>query len=349
MKASTECSVLSPRSPAPCSSCACVSGCRHAVPDNVAATVNGRVITYADLDKQYQAQFMSSSEQPSDDQMMIQKLEVLRTLVDNEIMLQRAEKLGLMATDADVESRFAELKAPYTQEEFQKQLAARKMTVDDMKAQLKRDLSITKLLNKEITSHISISDKDVTDFYNANKSSFNFPEPQVHLAQILVSPMPDPNVRNLKNDKAQNDEQARKKMDMLRGAAEAGRGFRDAGAKFFRRSDFGAQWRRPGIRPGIGAGEGQSGIARRHSDRAARPGDAGGEDRRGLSRVQDLFASEPAGQRELTDPRVQQNIRETLINRKDQLLRAAYYEVARDEAQVVNYLAQTIAQTKDGK
>src|SRR5580700_5358769 len=179
--------------------CLCLLGCRHAVPENVAATVNGRVVTYADLDKQYQAQFMSSSERPSDDQMMIQKLEVLRTLVDNEIMLQRAEKLGLMATDADVESRFAELKAPYTQEEFQKQLAARKMTVDDMKAQLKRDLSITKLFNKEITSHISISDKDVTDFYNANKSSFNFPEPQVHLAQILVTPTPDPNVRNLRN------------------------------------------------------------------------------------------------------------------------------------------------------
>src|SRR5579862_9875173 len=133
----------------------CLWGCKHTVADNVAATVNGRVISYADLDKQYQAQFMSSSERPSDDQMMIQKLEVLRTLVDNEIMLQRAEKLGLMATDADVESRFAELRAPYTQEEFQKQLAARKMTTDDMKAQLKRDLSMTKLLNKEITSQIS--------------------------------------------------------------------------------------------------------------------------------------------------------------------------------------------------
>src|SRR5580700_4290446 len=203
----------------------CVCGCKRAVSDNVAATVNGRLITYADLDKQYQAQFMSSAEKPSTDQMEIQKLEVLRTLVDNEIMLQRAEKLGLMATDADVESRFAELKAPYTQEEFQKQLAARKMSMDDMKAQLKRDLSMTKLLNKEITSHISISDKDVTDFYNANKSSFNFPEPQVHLAQIMVTPNPDPNVRNLKNDKAQNEEQAHKKMDMLVARLKQGEDF----------------------------------------------------------------------------------------------------------------------------
>ena len=65
---------------------------------------------------------------------MIQKLEVLRTLVDNEIMLQRAEKLGLMAVDADVEAKFNELKAPYTQEEFQNQLDARKMTVEDLES-----------------------------------------------------------------------------------------------------------------------------------------------------------------------------------------------------------------------
>ena len=201
---------------------------------------------------------MSSNERPSDDQMMIQKLEVLRTLVDNEIMLQRAEKLGLMATDADVESKFAELKAPYTQEEFQKQLAARKMTVDDMKAQLKRDLSVTKLFNKEITSHISISDKDVTDFYNANKSSFNFPEPQVHLAQILVTPTPDPNVRNLRNDKAQNDDQARKKIEMLADRMQPGRGFRHAGAKFLRGPIVGAQRRRSGVRSRIGFRAGQT-------------------------------------------------------------------------------------------
>ena len=78
----------------------CACGCKHAVSNNVAATVNGRVITFADLDKQYQAQFMSSSEKPSSDQMEIQKLEVLRTLVDNEIMLQRAEKLDPTEPDA---------------------------------------------------------------------------------------------------------------------------------------------------------------------------------------------------------------------------------------------------------
>src|SRR6202166_1608246 len=194
---------------------AVLTGCNRAVPANVAATVNGRAITYAELEKQFQSQFGGQGEASSGDQAMIQKLEVLRTLVDNEIMLQRAEKLGLMAVDADVDAKFNELKAPYTQEEFQKQLDARKMSVDELKAQLRRDLSVQKLFNKEITSQITISDKDISDFYNANKASFNLAEPQIHMAQILVTTTPDPNVRNLKNDKAQDEEQARKKIQSI--------------------------------------------------------------------------------------------------------------------------------------
>src|SRR5277367_3596380 len=328
--------------------CVCLCGCRHAVPDNVAATVNGRVVTYADLDKQYQAQFMSSSERPSDDQMMIQKLEVLRTLVDNEIMLQRAEKLGLMATDADVESKFAELKTPYTQEEFQKQLAARKMSVDDMKAQLKRDLSVTKLFNKEITSHISISDKDVTDFYNANKSSFNFPEPQVHLAQIFVSPNPDPNVRNLKNDKAQNDDQARKKIEMLVARMRQSEDFATLSQNFSEDSQSAPNGGDLGFVPDSAFDRANPDIKK--AIQAAPPGQITPVVKTPEGyRIFKIYSKEPAGQRQLSDPRVYQNIRETLLNRKDQLLRAAYYEVARDQAQVVNFLAQAVAQTKDTK
>jgi peptidyl-prolyl cis-trans isomerase SurA len=116
------------------------AACNRSAPAGVAATVNGRAVTFAELDKQYQYSQFGQSEHPSDDQVAIQRLEVLRTLIDNEIMLQRAEQHGLMATDSDVDAKFAELKAPYTQEEFQKQLNDRKKTVVDQKAQLRRDL-----------------------------------------------------------------------------------------------------------------------------------------------------------------------------------------------------------------
>jgi peptidyl-prolyl cis-trans isomerase SurA len=325
-----------------------VSGCRHAVPDNVAAAVNGRTITHAELDKQYQSSFSTPATGTSDDQMHIQKLEVLRSLVDREIMLQRAEKLGLMATDADVEAKYSELKAPFTQEEFQKQLTARSMTGDDLKAELRRNLSIQKLFNKEITSHISISDKDVSDFYNANKTGFNFPEPQIHMSQILVTPMPDPNVRNLKNDKAQNEEQARKKIDSILARIRQGEDFALVAQNFSEDPNSAQNGGDLGYVP-------ESALEKANQElRKAILGASPGQVTPVLKtaegyRIFKIISKEPAGQRELSDPRVQQNIRETLLNRKDQLLRAAYYEVARNEAKVVNYVALAITQTKDKK
>ena len=52
--------------------------CSRSAPPNVAAMVNGRPITYADLDKSYQSQFGAAVERPNDDLVVIQRLEVLR-------------------------------------------------------------------------------------------------------------------------------------------------------------------------------------------------------------------------------------------------------------------------------
>jgi len=58
-----------------------------------------------------------------------------------------------------------------------------------------------------------------------------------------------------------------------------------------------------------------------------------------------LVAREPAGQHELSDPQVQQSIRDTLRNRKEQLLRSAYLASLRNDAHVTNYLAQQILES----
>jgi peptidyl-prolyl cis-trans isomerase SurA len=325
-----------------------LAACNRSAPANVAATVNGRAITYADLDKQYQSQFGSTGDRASDDQMVIQRLEVLRTLIDNEIMLQRAEKMGLMAVDSDVDSKISELKAPYTQEEFQKQLNNRKMTTEDLKAQLRRDLSVQKLFNKEITSQISISDKNITDFYNANKASFNLAEPQIHLAQILVTPQPDPNVRNLKNDKAQDDQQARKKIDSLFRRVQQGEDFSMLAQNYSEDPNYAQAGGDMGFVPESALEKANTEL--RKTIVALRPGETTPVIRTAEGyRILKVITKEPAGQRELSDPTVQQTIRETLINRKDQLLKAAYYEVARNEAKVLNYFANGIIANKDKK
>lgn len=325
-----------------------LAGCKSTPPANVAAIVNGYSITYADLDKQFQSQFAGAGERPNDDQVKLQKLELLRNIVDNRIMLQRAEKASLLASDADVESKLNELKSPYTQEEFKKQLDSRHMSIDDLKAQIKQDLSVSKLINKEITSHINISDKDITEFYNTNKANFNLVEPQVHLSQILVTPAPNPEVRNLKNDKAQNDEQARKKAEMLLARIRQGEDFAMLSQNY---SEDPASAQNGGDLGFIT----QSGLDKASPDlrklvESTPPGQVSNiiHSAEGY-RILKVITKEPAGQRELQDPRVQQAIRETLLNRKDQLLKAAYYEVARNEAKVANYYALSVTQDKDKK
>jgi peptidyl-prolyl cis-trans isomerase SurA len=323
------------------------AACNRSAPANVASTVNGRPITYADLDKQYEAQF-GGGQNSSGDQAMIQKLEVLRTLIDAEIMLQRAEKMGLMAVDADVDAKFNELKAPYTQEEFDKQLAARKMSVDDLKAQLRRDLSVQKLFNKEITSQITITDKDIAEFYNTNKASFNLAEPQIHMAQILVTPVPDPNVRNLKNDKARDEEQARKKVQSLVARIKQGEDFAMLAQNYSEDPNSAPNGGDLGFVPESALEKANVDLRRAIS--ALRPGETTNVLRSAEGyRILKLITREPAGQRDLSDPKVQQTIRETLINRKDQLLKAAYYEMARNDAKVVNYFVNKIIGDREKK
>jgi peptidyl-prolyl cis-trans isomerase SurA len=324
------------------------ASCNRSAPANVAAIVNGRSITYADLDKQYQANFSNPGDRASDDQTTTQKLEVLRTLIDAEIMLQRAEKLGLMAVDSDVEAKFNELKAPYTQEEWQKQLADRKMSVEDLKAQLRRDLSVNKLFNKEITSQIAITDRDIGEFYNSNKSSFNLAEPQIHMAQILVTPVPDPNVRNLKNDKANDDDQAQKKANNLLMRIRAGDDFAMLAQNYSEDPNSSQNGGDMGFVPESALEKVNTEL--RKAILALRPGETTSVLRTSEGyRILKVITKEPAGQRDLSDPKVQQTIRETLINRKDQLLRAAYYEVARNEAKVANYYAEKVIGNREKK
>lgn len=312
-------------------------GCRRSAPDNIAATVNSKSITNAELDKQFQSQFSSAPERASDDQATIQKLEVLRSLIDSEIMLQRAERQSLMAPDSEVDAKFNELKAPYTQEEFQRQLAARKLSVEDLKAQVRRDLSIQRLFNKEITSQISISEKDISDFYNANKASFNLAEPQVHMAQILVTPGID-NVRNLKADDAQDEASARRKIEMLSQRIRAGEEFSALAQNYSEDPNSSQNGGDLGYIPFSSLDKANPEL--RKAVMAMQPGQVTPilKTAEGY-RLLRVISKEPAGQRDLADPKVQQTIRETLINRKDQLLKAAYYEVARNDAQVKNFFA----------
>ncbi len=141
----------------------------------------------SEVDKYYANQTAGSDQQPTGEQAVSLRLSILNELIETEILMQRAEKLGLLATDEEVDRKLNEIKSPYTAEEFNKRLQDKKISVDDFKRDLRRSLTRDKVLNKEITSRINITDQDVTSYYNQHKAEFNLIEAQYHLAKIMVS------------------------------------------------------------------------------------------------------------------------------------------------------------------
>jgi len=315
-----------------------LSSCSKSVPEDVAATVNGRPIYNSEVDSNYKTQFPAQGEGENDDQIQLRRIEILGSLIDNEIMFQRAEKASVVATDDQVAARLTDMRATYTTEEFNKQLKDWGLSLDKLKERIRKDESVKQLFVKEISSRINISNDDVSKFYYANRPSFNLPEPQVHMAQILVTSTPDTNVRNLKNDKAKNDTEAKVKINALETRLKQG-------------EDFATLAQNYSEDPQSTPNGGDLGfLAESALDKSSpelkrlvlnmRPGSISpilpGQDG---YRILKIISKEPAGQRELADPRVQQTIRETLQSRKDQLLKSAYYGVARNEAKVMDYMA----------
>lgn len=308
------------------------------------AEVNGKEILRSDVERYYKKEIASSTEAPSEEEALSLKLNILGEVIHNEILLQKAAESGLLATDSEVENRFTEMKTPFTEDEFQKRLKDQGITVEQLKNDLRRNISIEKLFNKEITSKISITDADIAHFYEVNKAAFNVVEPQYRVAQLLVTPRPEPQLTNLKNDDAKNDAEARLKIRRLLDRLRAGEDFAQLAQNYSEDSATVRTGGDLGYFPASALNE--TDPALRRAIQTMKVGENSGiiQTRSGYH-ILHLLAKEPSGQRELSDPQVQASIRKRLFDRKDQLLKAAYFERARSEARVHNYLARQILES----
>jgi peptidyl-prolyl cis-trans isomerase SurA len=313
------------------------------------ATVNGKDILRSDVEKYYQANLGDSPQKPSAEQADIVRLNILSKMIDDEILWQRAVKLNLAASDEDVNAKLTEMKAPYTPEEFDKQLQARNITVDDLKREWRRQLTKTKLLNKEIESKITITEAEISSSYAAHKAEFNLIEPRYGLARIMVTSGPGPQTGNLQNNKASGDADAKQKIQVLHNKLDSG-------------EDFGTVAMNFSEDPNTASNGGDMGFAYESQLRAdtdvysaiskLKPGqitdilpvyNSAGPGRRVAGyAIYKLVSREAAGQRGLNDPRVQQLIRQGLHDNHAQLLQNAYFEVLHDEAKIHNYFAEQI-------
>jgi peptidyl-prolyl cis-trans isomerase SurA len=315
--------------------------------DDVAATVDGRKIYRAEVEKYYENNAAGSEQQPTGEQAASLRLNILRNLIDNEILMRRAEKLGLLATDDEVERRLSEIRQPYSNEQFEARLKEKKITLDDFKRDIRRSITVEKVTNKEVTSKINVSDQDISNYYNTHKSEFNFIEPQYHLAQIMVTPAPGQQGHS-QNSKAQNPADAQKKIQMIMNRLDSGDDFGTLAMNFSEDPETASNGGDLGFTPQSSLGN--TDPATRDAVMNLKPGQYSGvipvvnpSNKQLVGyRIVRLIAKEPAGQREFSDPRVQQAIRAELRDRREQLVKAAYYEVLRNQAKVENFNAQKI-------
>jgi peptidyl-prolyl cis-trans isomerase SurA len=321
---------------------------RNSSGGDVMASVNGHPVYRSEVDKYYANQTAGSDQQPIGEQAVSLRLSILNELVETEILMQRAAKLGLLATDEEVDRKLNEIKSPYTAEEFNKRLQDKKISLDDFKRDLRRSLTRDKVLNKEINSRINITDQDVSGYFNEHKAEFNLIEAQYHLAKILVSAAGNGQVHNLQNSKAQSDAEARKKIQMISNRLDSGDDFATMAMNYSEDPDTSNSGGDVGMAPESALKNADA--VTRDAVMKLKPGqytpvipmlNPANHQPMGYI-IWKLISKEPAGQRDLNDPRVQQAIRQQLRERREQLLKAAYYETLRDDAKVTNYYAEEV-------
>lgn len=329
-----------------------LAGCKPTQSADVVATVNGHPIMRSEMDKAYDAQLgeTTPTEKPTQEQADSLRLNLLRQLIEEEIVQQRAAKMNLTATAEEVDAKFAEMKAPYPDDaQFNERLAERHTTVDDIKRNIRRSLTVTKLLNKEINSKITISDADIHNFFDQHKSEFNNIHTMYHIAQIVVTTTPSERPSNLQGSKATSEAEARKKIQALRNRIDSGEDFGSLAMNFSEDNDTAASGGDIGVHDELELQ--QKSPALFNAVSKLKPGQVtdiipfpaqNDPTKLGGFIIFQLISRDPAGQQDISDPKVQQRIRQGLTEVRSQLLKGAYFEMLRDQAKIENYFAESI-------
>ncbi len=206
--------------------------------------------------------------------------------------------------------------------------------------EVRRNIIITKLLNKEIVSKIKVTDADIAAYYEHNEANFNVPETEYHLAQIQVTPTADPEVRNLKNDDAKTPAAAERKIQALYARLRAGEDFATVAQEYSEDPRTASGGGDMGFVPASAL---NSSPPLRQAVASLQPNQFTGIIHLSSGyHIIKLLGKEDAGKHTLSELRVQNAIRQTLRNEREQLLKAAYIETLRNRAKVVNYLAEQI-------
>lgn len=310
----------------------------------VAATVNGKSIMSAEVERGVSAQSEGQQAKLSQLELAQARLGVLGNLIKREVLFQRADREKLLPTEDEITAFINQQKqqSGMTDDDFQKSLAAQNMTMESLRDEARKNIAITKLQDK-YNSKITVSDKEVEDFYNGNRERFVSAR-GVALAMIAVDPADNSSQGIAQND-AKSDAEAKLKMDninqQLKGGADfatVARAQSEDANSVLRGGDIGFatedDLKQNGFPPDL--------ITKLFSMQA---GDRTDPVRFNNGKWYVFKLEEKRLQTEnltLESPGIRQQITQALIKQRSDILNAALVEVAMNEAKIVNNLASTM-------
>ncbi|MFQ5700350.1 MAG: peptidylprolyl isomerase [Acidobacteriota bacterium] len=139
--------------------------------------------------------------------------EALDLIVNDELLYQEAQRLGLTATDEAVEKEFKRVaKESGGEARFLQRLSGQGLTVEESKRRMRKHLTIDGYVRDHITAGLTSTDEETLVYYNNHLEEFT-PELWVRVQEILVRCARDANAELVEKSR----ERAQKIQEAIRG------------------------------------------------------------------------------------------------------------------------------------
>jgi len=161
------------------------------VVDRIVAVVNDDIITLSELNRDIEA-FIKRIEKTSEvaDRESVAKqlrMTVLRELINQKLIEQEAKKLGIVASDKDIDEAIRNIIAQkkISIKALQEAIAREGGAFDEYKEEIRRHLTKMNLLGREIKNKVTVSREEIGNYYREHRDDYEGKE-AVRINQILI-------------------------------------------------------------------------------------------------------------------------------------------------------------------
>lgn len=308
-----------------------------------AATVNGKAIKMEEVERAIKQQAQGQESKLSPLELAQARLQVVDGLIQTEVMFQKAEKENAVPKDEEVTVELNKQKTSsgMSAEEFDKRLKEADETEASLREKIKRKLAIDKLVGNVTGKIEPPKDSEIDAFYTGNKEAF-VKKKGVKLAAIVVDPADNGEGDTTKNEvdavRVANEIIAQLKQNPESFASVAREKSEDPQSKL-QGGDLGYISEEE-LKKGFPAQ-----VAANLMDARFPIGQVMGAQMQGKFYI--LKLQERSDKDEnvtLESPGIRQQVTDSLVAARKQLLAASYQAIAMNEAKIENNLAKNVVE-----